>query len=100
VWRAGMQQLADRPNVVCKLSGLGTFLHRNDPEHIADMVAQAVALFGVERCLFGSNYPIEKLWTSYGDLFAAFKSAAGSLSETDQSYIFNDTAARVYRMAP
>ncbi len=99
-WRAGMQQLADRPNVVCKLSGLGTFLHRNDPEHIADMVAQAVAMFGAERCLFGSNYPIEKLWTSYPDLFAAFRSAAAGLSEADQSYIFNDTAARVYRMAP
>jgi len=99
-WRAGMQHLADRPNVVCKLSGLGTFLHRNDPEHIADMVAKAVAMFGADRCLFGSNYPIEKLWTSYPDLFVAFKTAAGGLSETDQSYIFNDTAARVYRMAP
>ena len=99
-WRAGMQQLADRPNVVCKLSGLGTFLHRNDAEHIADLVRQAVAMFGADRCLFGSNYPIEKLWTSYADLVAAFKAAAGGLSEADQSYIFNDTAARVYRMAP
>ncbi len=98
-WRAGMQLLADRPNVVCKLSGLGTFLHRNDPEHIKDMVFQAVTMFGPERCLFGSNYPIEKLWTSYADLVAAHKAAAAGLSEADQSYIFNDTAARVYRLA-
>lgn len=99
-WRAGMQLLADRPNVVCKLSGLGTFLHRNAPEHIADMVHQAVTMFGSDRCLFGSNYPIEKLWTRYSDLVAAFKTAASGLSKADQSYIFNDTAARVYRMAP
>lgn len=98
-WRAGMQLLADRPNVVCKLSGLGTFLHRNDPEHIKDLVTHTVAMFGPERCLFGSNYPIEKLWTSYGDLMAAYTAAAAGLPEADRSYIFNDTAARVYRIA-
>lgn len=99
-WRAGMQLLADRPNVVCKLSGLGTFQHRNNPEHIADMVHQAVTMFGADRCLFGSNYPIEKLWTRYADLVDAFTAATADLSEAEQSYIFNDTAARVYRLAP
>lgn len=99
-WRAGMQLLADRPNVVCKLSGLGTFQHRNNPEHIADMVHQAVTMFGADRCLFGSNYPIEKLWTRYADLVDAFTAATADLSEAERSYIFNDTAARVYRLAP
>ena len=75
-WRAGMVRLAACPNVVSKLSGLGTFLHRNDPAHIAEVVRETVSMFGADRCLFGSNFPIEKLWTSYGALIGAFREAA------------------------
>ena len=74
-WRAGMVRLAACPNVVCKLSGLGTFIHRNDPAHIAATLADSVAIFGSDRCLFGSNFPIEKLWTSYRDLVDAYLDA-------------------------
>ena len=56
-WRQGMAELAERPNVVAKLSGLGTFIHRNDPGHIAWVVDETVALFGTRRCLFGSQLP-------------------------------------------
>ena len=63
-----MKRLADQENIVSKLSGLGTFIHRNDADHIRDVVLQTVELFGAERCLFGSNFPIEKLWTSYAEL--------------------------------
>jgi predicted TIM-barrel fold metal-dependent hydrolase len=97
-WRAGMEALAAEANVVSKLSAFGTFLHRNDAAHIADMVRQTVAMFGATRCLFGSNYPIEKLWTDYGALIAAFQAAAENLSEAEQGAIFRDTASRVYRI--
>ena len=61
-----------------KLSGLGTFLHRNDPAHIAEVVRDTVAIFGAERCLFGSNFPIEKLWTSYPALVDAYRAAVAA----------------------
>ena len=61
--------------MVSKLSGLGTFIHRNDPGHIAEVVEETAALFGAERCLFGSNFPIEKLWTDYAALIAAYRDA-------------------------
>ena len=77
-WRAGMVRLAACPNVVCKLSGLGTFIHRNDPAHIAGIVAEALAIFGADRCLFGSNFPIEKLWTNYRALVDAYLDAVKS----------------------
>src|SRR5262249_48896976 len=57
-WREGMKKLAAQPNVHAKLSGLGTFIHRNDPAHIAWTIRETVALFGAGRCLFGSNFPI------------------------------------------
>lgn len=98
VWRAGMRMLAARPNVVAKLSGFGTFLHRNDAGHVAWLVSETVGLFGAERCLFGSNFPIEKLWTGYAPLLAAHRAAAGSLSAAEQAAVFHETARRVYRL--
>jgi predicted TIM-barrel fold metal-dependent hydrolase len=98
-WRAGMVRLGACPNVVCKLSGLGTFLHRNDPAHIAEIVRETVSIFGAERCLFGSNFPIEKLWTSYADLVSAHRRALEGLSPGEQRAVLHDTAMRVYRIA-
>ena len=99
LWRSGMGQLAGQPNVVSKLSAFGTFLHRNDPAHIARLVGETVSIFGAERCLYGSNFPIEKLWTSYPALIDAFRAAARGLSDAAQRAIFADTARRVYRLA-
>ena len=97
-WRAAMADLALRPNAVAKLSGFGTFLHRNDPAHIAGLVTETVALFGANRCLWGSNFPIERLWTDCPALLSAHRAACGGPSAADTSAIFNDTAARVYRL--
>jgi predicted TIM-barrel fold metal-dependent hydrolase len=55
-------------------------------------------LFGAERCLFGSNFPIEKLWTPYCDLVNAHRAAAASLRPEQREAIFAATAARVYRL--
>jgi predicted TIM-barrel fold metal-dependent hydrolase len=97
-WRDGMARLAQCPNVVSKLSGLGTFIHRNDLAHIAEIFDDAIAFFGAERCLFGSNFPIEKLWTSYRDLVNAHRAAAASLRPEQRDAIFAGTATRVYRL--
>jgi predicted TIM-barrel fold metal-dependent hydrolase len=98
-WRAGMARLAACANVVVKLSGLGTFLHRNDPAHVAGVVRETVGIFGAGRCLFGSNFPIEKLWTSYGALVKAYRHAVGRLTAKEQRAILHDTAMSVYRIA-
>ena len=94
-WREGMRLLAARPNVVSKLSGLGTFIHRNDERHIGAVVAETVQLFGAGRCLFGSNFPIEKLWTSYAELVVAYRKA---VAPDQAEAVFAATARRVYRL--
>lgn len=98
VWRSGMAKLARCPNVVSKLSGLGTFIHRNDDAHIAGILNETIALFGAERCLFGSNFPVEKLWTTYGALVDAYRAAATSLGAEQRDALFRGTATRVYRL--
>lgn len=97
-WQAAMQDYALRPNAYCKLSGFGTFIHRNDPAHIDWLVGACVAMFGADRCLWGSNFPIEKLWTTYPALLGAYRDATATLTDPQRRAIFNDTASRVYRL--
>ena len=97
-WRMGMALLAAEPNVVSKLSAFGTFIHRNDPAHISFIVDETVKLFGPQRCLYGSNFPIEKLWTEYGPLLEAHRSAAAVHGAAAARAILHDTAVRVYRL--
>jgi predicted TIM-barrel fold metal-dependent hydrolase len=97
-WREGMKRLADQPNVCTKLSGLGTFIHRNDPAHIAEIVEETVEIFGPQRCMWGSNFPIEKLWTDYASILTAVKEAIRGFDAADQAAILGNNARRLYRI--
>lgn len=97
-WRQGLSRLAACPNLVTKLSGLGTFVRRLDPPLVGRIVTTALELFGPGRCLFGSNFPIEKLWCRYGDLVAAHEAALAGLDEPARRAVLVDNARRVYRL--
>lgn len=97
-WRMAMRTLAAEPNAVSKLSGLGTFIHRNDAAHVAWIVRETVAIFGTERCLYGSNFPIEKLWCDYSELIGAYRDALAPYTEPEQREMLHDNAVRIYRL--
>ena len=59
---------------------------------------ETVDIFGAERCLFGSNFPVEKLWTEYAPLVAAFRAAFEPLGPKAERAALHDTAVRVYRL--
>ncbi|TIT76831.1 MAG: amidohydrolase, partial [Mesorhizobium sp.] len=96
-WKAGLRTLSTAPNFYAKLSGLGTFEHRNDPELIAYIVDNAVGILGSDRLMFGSNFPIEKLWTSHAELIKAHRAAVARHGSEAEADIFWNTAERVYR---
>jgi predicted TIM-barrel fold metal-dependent hydrolase len=98
-WQDGMRQLAACPNVCVKLSGLGTFTRTCSVELWKPVIDETLALFGPARCLFGSNFPIEKLWTTYGKLVSVMKTCLAGLSLQDRRAVFHDNAARIYRLA-
>jgi predicted TIM-barrel fold metal-dependent hydrolase len=98
LWREGMTALAQCPNVNVKLSGLGTFVHACRADVVGPIVRETVAMFGADRCLYGSNFPIEKLWTDYKTLYQTFRDAIAHLSESEQAAILHGTAARLYRL--
>jgi L-fuconolactonase len=96
-WKSGLAHFANLPNFHAKLSGLGTFVHRNDPALISLIVDNAIDILGSNRLTFGSNFPIEKLWTTYADVLNAHLSAVEKHGEKAIRDVFHDTAMRVYR---
>lgn len=97
-WRTGMTALADCPNVSTKLSALSTFARRCATDIWRPIVHDTLAWFGPDRCMFGSNFPVEKLWTDYPSLFRVFKTCIDHLSPAAQRAVLHDTAARIYQL--
>jgi predicted TIM-barrel fold metal-dependent hydrolase len=97
-WEKAIDAYAERPNVSTKLSGLGTFRRANEPDLIARIVRRTVAAFGADRCLWGSNFPIEKIWTDYDSLLSAHLEALSPFGEKDRAAIMGGTARRIYRL--
>ncbi|HKS62512.1 MAG TPA: amidohydrolase family protein [Xanthobacteraceae bacterium] len=97
-WREGMAQLAQARNLAVKLSGLGTFVRRLDPELSIEISRQTVAMFGAQRVMWGSNFPVEKLWTDYASLVRVLKDALAPLPPADRQAILHGTATRLYRL--
>jgi predicted TIM-barrel fold metal-dependent hydrolase len=90
--------MADLDNVVVKLTGQGTFVHRVDPALIALVADRVLDLFGPRRAMFGTNFPIEKLWTPMVALVDAWRTALSGLSSEEQSWVLAQTARAVYRL--
>jgi len=96
-WRAAVAPLAAAPNVVAKLSGLVTEAHWREWT-VADLrpyVHTALELFGPDRLMFGSDWPVCLLAASYQEVLGALRD---SLGEAEREAVFAGTAARVYRL--
>ena len=97
-WRGGLRLLASLPNVYCKISGLGMFDHDWTVDSIRPIVESCIELFGVERAMFGSNFPVDKLHASYSRVWSAYEEISAALSVQDQESLFGGTARRFYRL--
>ena len=97
-WRVGMQRLAEHDNIFCKFSGLGTFIHKNDPNFISDITSECLDMFGDKRCIFGSNYPIEKIWSDYDSIVKAFIDSTSNLPIESQMNIMKYNAEKFYKL--
>ncbi|MGV9384664.1 amidohydrolase family protein [Nonomuraea sp. NPDC003707] len=95
-WRTGMAALAEQQNIVVKLTGQGTFVHRVDPDLISFVADEVIGWFGAGRAMFGTNFPVEKIWTTMPHLVDAWKNALTHLPPADQHDIFAGNARRVY----
>jgi predicted TIM-barrel fold metal-dependent hydrolase len=97
-WRRGMAALAACENVHVKLSGLTVVGRPWTLEDNKPLIHEAIAMFGVERCMFASNFPVDGLWGSWDYLYRCFKAAVADRSLADREKLFAGNAARFYRI--
>jgi L-fuconolactonase len=110
-WKRGIAEVATCPNVVVKLGGLGMVRcgfdwHLRPAPPTSTELVEATApyylfcieQFGPSRCMFESNFPVDKISCSYGVLWNSFKRMTGGFSPTERAALFHDTGARVYRL--
>ncbi|MCA1408187.1 amidohydrolase [Ensifer sp. IC3342] len=97
-WRKAMKTLAQAQNVACKISGLGMGDWTWTTESIRPYVEEAIAAFGVRRCMFASNFPVDKLFSTYDAIWNAFEEITSAYSESERMALFHDNAASFYRL--
>ena len=110
-WKPAMIALAKRPNVVVKLGGLGMeptgspYFRSPIPATAAQLAAEwrpyietAIETFGPDRCLFESNFPMDKPTCSYHTLWNVFKTISTGASYAEKTALFSGTATRTYRL--
>ena len=98
LWQRGIRQLAGAPNVVAKISGLGTVDWKWTLESIRPFILQTIEAFGISRCMFASNFPIDKLYSDFDTLYGSFREITASFSADERRKLFHDNAARYYRL--
>jgi len=111
-WRSHIDELASCPNLLCKLGGINMVMNgfgwhdRPRPPSSEELVdatrryyEHALRRFSVARCMFESNFPVDKASCSYTVLWNAFKRLTSGYSSQDRAQLFHDNAARVYRLA-
>jgi predicted TIM-barrel fold metal-dependent hydrolase len=99
-WRAGMHAIARNPNAVVKISGLGMADHEWSVESLRPWVATCIEEFGAERSLFGSNWPVDRLYSSYTDVVAAYRELVSEFSAAEQHALLAGNARRIFHLAP
>jgi predicted TIM-barrel fold metal-dependent hydrolase len=97
-WRAAMHALAQCANVFVKISGLGQAGLAWTSAANEAIIRDTIAIFGVDRCMFASNYPVDKLCAPFANIFAAFRAAVSERPLAEQRNLFHDNAVRIYRL--
>ena len=98
-WRKCMRTLAEAPNTAVKISGLGEpHLPKWSVRTHRDVVLETIDIFGVDRCMFGSNYPVDRLYASYGTIMRGFQEMTSRFSFSERRLMFFENAMRWYRI--
>ena len=95
-WRRALEALAGCPNVWLKISGLGEATERWSVERNGPIVRDALRIFGWERCMFASNFPVDSVVVSLDELWSGFKAMVAGRAPGERLALFHDNAAGLY----
>jgi predicted TIM-barrel fold metal-dependent hydrolase len=97
-WSRGLGDLARAENTIVKVSGLGMCEPEWTPESIRRWVFACIEAFGVDRVVMGTNWPVDSLFSGYGDVVSAYRALLAGLSESEQRALLSGNAERVFRI--
>ena len=97
-WRQAMRGMAQCPNVSVKISGIGQAGGRWSVEANRPVVRDTIELFGTDRCMFASNFPVDSLCASFEDIFGGFAAIVADLTAAERRKLFHDNALRLYHL--
>jgi predicted TIM-barrel fold metal-dependent hydrolase len=97
-WRAALAAMAVYPNLHVKISGLGMYSGGITLPQARQVIRDVIQIFGINRTIYGSNFPLEKLHASYADFFAIYRAVLSEYSEVEQRAVLHDNAAKFYRL--
>ena len=97
-WRNGLRALARAPNVSAKISGLLMIDQEWTGDSLRPFVLDTIEILGADRCMFASNFPVDKLWSEYGALWNAYDEITSGFSAAERNGLFHDNAERFYRI--
>ena len=97
-WLGGIRELAKAPNVTCKISGVAMTDPRFTPASLARWIDACLDTFGPANCIIGSNWPVDRLFSSYDPIMDIYRSHVSRFDEADQRKILSENAARLYRL--
>jgi L-fuconolactonase len=111
LWKFNLRRLAERPNVYVKVGGMGmpvygfNFEHQPRPATSQELatawrplIETCIAAFGPKRCMFESNFPVDRQSAGYTEIWNAFKTATRTMSSSERNALFFETASRAYRL--
>ena len=98
LWHDGMRKLASADNIVAKISGLGMVDHNWTAGSIRPFVLGTIDAFASERVMFGSNFPVDRLYSSFSTLYGAFETIVADFTPAEQDRLFRSNAERWYRI--
>ena len=97
-WRNGLKLLAENSNTVIKISGLGMFDQQWTTESIRPLVMDCIEIFGVDRSFFSTNFPVDKLFSSYKKVWDAYFEITNDFSLDEKEKLFFKNAEKYYRI--
>ncbi len=97
-WREGLKALAANGNASAKISGLGMLDRQWDADRIKPFVLDTIEAFGTDRCMFASNYPVDRLFGTFSKIWRAFDETTRDFTPDERSNLFHDNAVRIYRL--
>ncbi len=97
-WRTALHRFSECDNVAAKISGLGMCDRNWTVESIRPFVVDVIEAFGVDRCMFGSNFPIDSLFSDYQTVWRAYDQITADLSDDERVKLFHDNAEKYYRI--